>query len=156
MYVLFVSRVVRSKKAKKASVEEPKPEPTPELSEYWDEFKEHLGVPRMTDDDLRKFINDFLGNLIFSMAHMTEAEIKNNLGTVFVPIALGGFAKYNPDSLKQIGMIYEYYHKALPRGINGLPFFTSCRVMHIDDWKRAKKVIDAEVERRKSIELPKE
>jgi len=32
-----------------------------------------------------------------------------------------------------IGMIYEYYDKAGPRGINGKPIFSSCQLMSKGD-----------------------
>jgi len=41
-----------------------------------------------------------------------------------------------------IGIVWEYHRKSLPRSINGLPCFMSCRIMHKDDWKRATKALD--------------
>lgn len=37
---------------------------------------------------------------------------------------------------KTIGMLYESYDKALPRGINGYPMFMSCNIVSIEDTKR--------------------
>ena len=48
---------------------------------------------------------------------------------------------------QHLGGLYEHYDKALPRGINGLPFFMSVRVMHIEDWNMVNEVIVAEQER---------
>lgn len=38
--------------------------------------------------------------------------------------------------LKNIGMLYEDYSKALPGSFNGYPIFASCKIMSIDDTKR--------------------
>lgn len=42
----------------------------------------------------------------------------------------------------EIGIVWEYHSKSLPRSINGLPCFMSCRIMHKDDWERATKALD--------------
>jgi hypothetical protein len=42
----------------------------------------------------------------------------------------------------EIGVVWEYHSKSMPRSINGLPCFMSCRIMHKDDWKRATKALD--------------
>lgn len=50
--------------------------------------------------------------------------------------------KYEEETVKReeymnnIGMIYEDYSKAAPRGINGYPMFFSCNIVSIDDTKR--------------------
>ena len=37
---------------------------------------------------------------------------------------------------KNIGMIYEEFSKAGPRGINGYPTFVSCKIVSIEDTKK--------------------
>lgn len=40
-----------------------------------------------------------------------------------------------------IGAVYEELHKALPTGINGYPFFVSCRILHVKDLDPLRKLI---------------
>lgn len=42
---------------------------------------------------------------------------------------------------KTIGGAYEDYSKAMPRGVNGCPMFTSGRILHIDDTRELFKAI---------------
>lgn len=44
------------------------------------------------------------------------------------------------DFFKNIGMLYEFYGKELPRGVNGYPMFMSCRIVSIEDTKRFKEM----------------
>ena len=44
--------------------------------------------------------------------------------------------------MKDVGVVWEYLNKSLPRGVNGNPMFMSCRIMHKEDWKRATKALD--------------
>lgn len=55
--------------------------------------------------------------------------------------------------LRDLGVVWEYYDKAGPRGINGYPCFFSCHLMHREDWERARRAADKEHERRKQIDL---
>lgn len=41
---------------------------------------------------------------------------------------------------KTIGMLYEDYSKAMPRGVNGYPMFMSCNIVSIEDTKRFKEM----------------
>ncbi len=135
-----------------AAVEIPPAPESADLKGSWDDLKEALNLPRVSDDKLREFVDDFVSNRIFTSAHLrdTEADL---LPMIFMPLALGCFSKVQPDSLKQIGILYEYYEKAGPRSLNGKPIFMSFSMLHVDDWERAKAAIDRETERRKNIEL---
>jgi 8-oxo-dGTP pyrophosphatase MutT (NUDIX family) len=124
-----------------------------ELPGDWDGFAPALDLPRMADEDLKKFVFDFLGNSIFTDKHINPNGGAQVVGLVFLPLALGGLSQYNKESLSQIGCIWEYWNAALPRGINGYPMFGSMRLMHVDDWARALKGIEAEEERRKDIKI---
>ncbi len=123
-----------------------------ELQEHWDDLREALKLDRMPEDDLRKFVDDFVSGRIFTSAHI-RTEQASLLPMIFMPLALGAFSKVNPDSLSQIGCLYEYYDKAGPRSINGFPMFFSFHLLHVDDWERAKAAIEKEEERRKGIEV---
>lgn len=54
--------------------------------------------------------------------------------------------------LKTIGMVFENYSKAGPRGINGYPIFYSCNIMSIDDTKRFIEMYKKYEEMRKNFE----
>jgi hypothetical protein len=123
--------------------------PTPDSA---DDLREALKLPYLSDDRLRRFVDDFVSNRIFTSAHLTDAEV-SLLKMIFLPIALGCFSRLQPDSLKQIGCIWEDYSKAGPCSINGKPVFVSFNLLHIDDWERAKVAIEKEEKRRESIEL---
>ena len=132
------------------------PENGPESDPFrddWDTLKEGLQLPRKTEEELREFIVGFLSNRYFTTAHLRESQT-DLLGMIFLPIAMGALAQYNPDSLRDIGLFYEENAKALPRSINGYPIFMSVRMLHRLDWERARKVIVAEEERMKALVIP--
>ena len=106
-----------------------------------------LEVPRMSDDELRTFVLALCDGKIFTMHHVPEDMI----GMVFMPIGMGAFADVPVEELKQIGTIYEYIDQAGPRSVNGMPMFLSFKMVHIDDWTRAREAYDAEMKRRKEI-----
>ena len=132
------------------------PEAVPEsepLSASWDTLREALVLPRMSDDDLRRFVDDFTSDRIFSDRHFAPGTPPNIVTMVFMPLALGALSNYAPESLSVIGLFWEYTSAALPRGINGYPMFGSVRMMHREDFDRAKVAIQRETERRKAIEV---
>lgn len=126
----------------------------PKLEEYWDDLKEGLRIPKMTDDQLRELVCAYVDRRIFTLHDIHPNSREHLAGMVFMPLALGAFAGYNEASLKKIGTIYEYLDKAGPRSINGYPIFFSLRIVHVKDWERALKAIQLEEERRKGIVLP--
>jgi hypothetical protein len=123
-----------------------------ELTDYWDDLKKALKLPRMSDQDLRKFVDDFVSNRIFTSAQLNDSNV-NLLPMIFMPLGLGSLSNLQPDSLKQIGCVWEYIDKAGPRSINSMPMFITMNLMHIEDWKRAIPAIEREEKRRASIEL---
>jgi hypothetical protein len=143
------------RKKTEAEPAEPEVPPAPESSELgaaWNDLKEALDLPRVSDEKLRQFVDDFVSNRIFTTAHLHDHEV-DLVPMIFMPISLGCFSKVQPDSLKNIGVIWEYLDKAGPRSINGKPIFFTFNMLHIEDWKRAIPAIQKEEERRKSIEL---
>lgn len=127
---------------------------SPELDLYADQISlngKNLEIPRMSDEMLRTFIQAFLGGQIF-----TSMQIKNpsDVVLVFLPLALGALSGYRPEGFENLGVIYEFHNAALSRGVNGMPVFPSCRLMHKLDWARAVKVINRELDRQAAMELP--
>lgn len=130
----------------------PKEDQKPEqLSEYWDDFKEPFVIPRLSDEKLREFVNDYVSGRIFTLDQVRD---KNPAMAVFMPLIFDPFSRYKPETLKDVGTIYQYMHEALPRSINGMPCFLSFHILHTKDWERALKAANAEISRRSSIELP--
>lgn len=114
--------------------------------------KKPAALPRLSDDELREFIDAFVSGRIFTSNHVPEGH-GDLIAMVFMPIAFGAVT---PETAEEIGLVYEYLDKAGPRSINGMPIFFSCRLLHKKDWERALPVLKAEHERRKAIELPPE
>jgi len=112
------------------------------------EHEEPRPFPRLTDDELRKFVDDVVSNRVW-LAH--DAPEREDPLMPFLPLRLGGL----PSNIKaeEVGTIWEYMSQRGPRDANGMPTFFSAHIMHIDDWKRAVPAIEEEVERRKNIAL---
>jgi hypothetical protein len=137
----------------------PSPDESPDhlnLEEDWDHLrKDCINIPRMTDDQLREFIQGYLGGKYFTSENIRPEDKMLMLSLIFLPVALGAFSVYKPDSIREdLGILYEEYSKALPRSCNGYPSFFSVRIMHRLDWKKALQVIVAEEERRKTLVIP--
>jgi hypothetical protein len=107
-------------------------------------------IPRMSQDELRAFVQDVLATHIF-----VSDQVKRNedIGLVFLPVAFGAFSEWDKEDLKQIGVIWAYNNEALPRSCNGYPMFTACHYMHVEDWKRARLAIVREQRRQQEIEV---
>ncbi len=122
-----------------------------DLPEYWDVLLPGIDIPRMEESQLREFVLGVVDGKIY-----THHQVPNpvDVPRVFFPLLFGALNGYNQESLEtRIGVLYEYMEKALPRGINGCPCFTSMRILHAEDWKRAHAAILAEYERRKNIPI---
>ena len=104
---------------------------------------------QLSDEELRTFVNDFVSGQIFSSAHLQNMD---SMKTVFMPLVLG--SSLDEKTVQSAGLIYEYLDAQEPMTVNGLPTFGSFRILHKDDWARARVAIEKEVARRKKIELP--
>ena len=113
-------------------------------------YKPRLSAPKLSDEQLKQFVLDFCDGALYTSAHPSKME---DIKLVFLPLMLGALSDWIPEELETIGLIYEDMSKAMPRSVNGMPMFMSCHIMHIEDWERARKAIDAEFDRRKSIEV---
>jgi len=110
---------------------------------------------RLSDEELRAFVDDFVSGRLFTLHHMSPEDAKRDLGLVFMPLGLAGLGGcgLSDEDVQNIGTIYERLEVAGPRSINGWPCFFSMRIMHKGDWARAAAAIARERERRKEIEL---
>ena len=79
---------------------------------------------------------DIVDGKVFTDKHIPDNQ-QHMLTRVFIPLMLGGLEQINQDGLlDNVGMIYEYYSEAGPRGINGMPIFMSFRYLTVADAKR--------------------
>lgn len=106
------------------------------------------GPPRMTEAELREYVDAFLSGRIWDFHHAPDGQ--DGL-MPFMVLRLGGLPEgWDP---KNVGTVYEYIDKAGPRSVNGMPTFFSCRIMHTADWEIARATIAREVERRRNMPL---
>jgi len=118
-----------------------------EVEESWSDIQEPA-IPRLTDAALADFVLAYCDGKILTSANVRQLNL---LPMIFMPIALGALSDFSERTLGKIGVIWEYYSAAGPRGVNGYPTFFSCRLMRVEDWERAVKAIDRELERRDGL-----
>lgn len=105
---------------------------------------------RHTEEELKQFIFDVVDNKVFTDRHLPE-NAGNVAGMVFMCLMM--MPPPPPDFLDKVALIYEHMSKAGPRSINGMPMFTSHRLMHKEDWARVQPHIEAELKRREDLKL---
>lgn len=131
-----------------------KPSPEEQLEADWATLQPgkelERDVPDMPKEDLKAFVLGACDGTIFTSAEVRKPDCPS---LVFLPLAFGMFEGWSDASRQRVGILWEYLHKALPRGINGYPCFGSCRMMNVDDWKRAHKAIVNEMHRRKTLDM---
>lgn len=102
-------------------------------------------VPNRTNEELTQIAKDIVGNLIFTSNHLRESETRM-IPQIFMPIIFGTFAESTKEYIDDIGLIFEYYSKAGPTSINGLPVFFSCSYISRHDaaivGEKVKKIQD--------------
>lgn len=104
-------------------------------------------VPSQPQEILKSFVLGYLEGRIYTCFDMPD---RNLIEMVFLPIVFGALRNIDPST---IGVIYENLDQAGPRSINGMPSFFSCRLLNVEDWERARKAINRELERREEIEV---
>ena len=106
-----------------------------DIQKQIDEEKKYTLTAR-SDEDLKKLAVDLYESKLFSTLHLNPESAAHDARMVFMPLALGAFADWPEDKLKNIGMIYEYYGKEAPTSCNGLPCFFSFSMISSQDLKR--------------------
>ena len=96
-------------------------------------------VPK-TDAEIKATALDMVGNRIFTSDQCRTIE---EIGMVFLPLAMCDEAARADMIEKDYTFFYEDYSKALPRGINGLPMFTSMKCLNSTDHQRLRDVYRA-------------
>jgi hypothetical protein len=107
---------------------------------------------RMPTAALKQFVLDWTDNRIFSTHHMSEADSRNSLIMVFMPM-MCGLEHLAPWAINDINCIWEHMDKAGPRSINGMPGFFSMHLLHKKDADIVFPAIKRESERRDHIQL---
>lgn len=79
-----------------------------------------------TKKELKQIGLDLFKGLIFTDRHIKKEDF-HIFASVFMPIVF--MSKKQTESLKGVGLIFEYLDKAGPRGINGYPSFFSLRTL---------------------------
>lgn len=87
------------------------------------------------DEELVQIAKDLLEGRIFTDRNLEPGDARM-LGSIFLPLALMDEAQAKKMMADRVSMVFEYLNKAGPRGINGYPFFTSCRVMNCSDFEK--------------------
>jgi hypothetical protein len=82
---------------------------------------------RLSAEDIKELAVGIMAGSVFGSWGVRSGD---DLGMVFMPLVLGG----RPPACAM--HIYEWLEKSGPRSINGMPIFTSYRVLTFDDSKR--------------------
>lgn len=108
-------------------------------------------IQNMGQNKLHQFVKDFLNGQIFTSAQIPEFD-NSILHLIFMPLAFGAINPEHTD-LATLGIFWEYNNEASPRSINEYPIFFSCRIMHIEDWTRARAAIMREQKHMENIQV---
>jgi hypothetical protein len=102
-------------------------------------------VPRMSEAALATLLRDICDGRVFTSEQVPDMD---QLPMVFLPILFGGLADVD---LTTLGILCAETETAMPWSINGLPVFSSMRLVHKDDWERIRPTIVAEMARRRTL-----
>lgn len=107
-------------------------------------------TPR-TDKELRELAFYIFENKVFgTWSFRSDDEMNSLMSMVFMPIM---FMKADDREklVEEVIHIFEFYDKALPRGINGKPMFMSCRFITKEEWPKVTKYVDELIKQRKEF-----
>ena len=94
----------------------------------------------MEEKELRQLAIDVSEKKVFGTFHMSENDM-NCLQSVFMPIVFMSEEQRQKLVDDNIIHFYEYYDKAGPRAINGMPCFTSMMNINKQNWEKVVKYI---------------
>ena len=93
----------------------------------------------METKELKQLAMDIIDNKVFGTWNLKDPE--KELPMVFM-IYLFFDEKDRKEMIKQeIVHFYEYYNKACPMSVNGMPTFLSCRNINKNDWNEVIKYV---------------
>lgn len=98
---------------------------------------------------MKQLAIDWLGGRIFTDRHCQRPE---DIPLAFMPLAL-----MKPSDMKQLqaanlGLLYEYFDKAGPRSINGMPIFMSMSMLTQDDTNEVLRLVRALKEAEQAVQ----
>jgi hypothetical protein len=115
--------------------------------------KKEKTIDDMPPEKLAEFVIEWIEGRVFSSWHMDQQHNGSLIHVVFMPLALGALSNLSKKAIEEIALVYEftYARGQVPgRAINGMPMFTSCRLMNKRDWEKARTAINRELDRRKN------
>lgn len=86
-----------------------------------------------SEENMRQIASDLYSNKIFCDRQLSSPS---DMGMVFMPLIFAGEDLHNQLINDPPGMIFEYYDKAGPRSVNGMPIFMSCQIVSQKDTER--------------------
>lgn len=89
-----------------------------------------MSIPNQSPERLAEIAADIHKGLIFTDRH---CPTPNDVCNVFMILLLMEKKDFEELKVNPPGLIYEYYAKAMPRSINGLPCFFSCHFLNQAD-----------------------
>lgn len=93
------------------------------------------GVPKMTDEEVTTLARDLVQNRVFMSDQIRRPE---DFMMVFPVLAMLSDEQRENLRKDDIGAVYEYNDRALPRSVNGYPMFMSARMLSTVDYKRVR------------------
>ena len=94
----------------------------------------------MTDEEIKELATDVFKEKVFFSTMLEENQL-HHLSAVFMPINFLDEPQIEQLKTDKIAAFYEYYDKAGPRSINGLPMFTSMRTITEEDLKKMGEIL---------------
>lgn len=99
----------------------------------------------MEDIELKQLAIDISENKVFGTFHMKEREMERDterdIGAVFMPFLFMSDEQRKEMVDKGVIHLYEYYDKAGPISVNGMPSFFSMWQIVKEDWIKIMKYI---------------
>jgi hypothetical protein len=99
----------------------------------------------MDEKELRELVMAVADNRVFTDRHCRTAD---EVAMCFPILAMMKLCDRKFLSANPPGMIWEWFSKASPMGVNGLPMFFSCHFMSPADMEKFHPMVVAELERR--------
>jgi len=89
----------------------------------------------LTEEKVKELARDLYADKIFGSWMLPESQM-DMLFMVFMVLIFMDDIQKKKMKRDNTFFFYEYYDKAGPRGINGMPSFMSCHILSGDDVKR--------------------
>jgi hypothetical protein len=125
----------------------------------------------LTDDELKQIAKDIYNVDIYTDRHCQAHEITQSFMILMLMGPNGESSndetsgkrdskilereieqKYYNEYLNQIGLVYEYWDKRSPMGINGKPIFMSCHFLSKEDTEKMFGFYETYIELRKNVD----